>query len=101
MDSHTHVRAALSDVAFDVTVCSVEIAGAVHENPLPEGSVTMTRIGKSRVRRIAQRVRRAWGEMDYAQRRLLELQTGVPRLTQRDRSIDHAYRSPRVPHQHA
>lgn len=31
----------------------------------------------SRAARIARRLRRTWGDMDYAQRRMFELRTGV------------------------
>jgi len=32
----------------------------------------------TRLRNLTTRVRRAWGEMDYVQRRLFEMQTGIP-----------------------
>lgn len=35
----------------------------------------------SRARRIASRISATWTEMDYAQRRMLELQTGITGLT--------------------
>jgi len=35
----------------------------------------------SRPRRIFSRVTETWAELDYAQRRLLELRTGIPNLT--------------------
>jgi hypothetical protein len=35
----------------------------------------------SRTRRIVSRVAAAWAEMDYAQRRMLETQTGITGLT--------------------
>lgn len=42
--------------------------------------------------RLALRVRRTWGEMDYAQRRLFEIQTGLrvtgPRPPRRARTIE-------------
>lgn len=44
-----------------------------------------------RLTRLARRVRRTWGEMDYAQRRLFEIQTGLrvtgPRPTRGARAI--------------
>jgi hypothetical protein len=39
---------------------------------------------KSRARRIIGGARQLWAELDYAQRRLLEIRTGIPNLT-RDR----------------
>ena len=33
---------------------------------------------KSGVRKATKRVKRVWAEMDYAQRRLFEIRTGVP-----------------------
>ncbi len=35
----------------------------------------------SRLRRIVSRVSQTWAELDYAQRRLLEIRTGIPNLT--------------------
>lgn len=35
----------------------------------------------SRLRRIFSRATQTWAELDYAQRRLLEIRTGVPNLT--------------------
>jgi hypothetical protein len=35
----------------------------------------------SRLRRIFSRVTQTWAELDYAQRRLLEIRTGIPNLT--------------------
>jgi hypothetical protein len=35
----------------------------------------------SRLRRIFSRVTQTWTELDYAQRRLLEIRTGIPNLT--------------------
>jgi hypothetical protein len=35
----------------------------------------------SRLRRIFSRVTATWTELDYAQRRLLEIRTGIPNLT--------------------
>ncbi|MEO8966373.1 MAG: hypothetical protein ABI355_02150 [Solirubrobacteraceae bacterium] len=40
----------------------------------------------SRVGQIAGRVKEIWAELDYAQARLLEIRTGVPGLTRRDRT---------------
>jgi hypothetical protein len=40
----------------------------------------------SRARRIASRISSTWAELDYAQRRMLELQTGVTGLTEQRRS---------------
>jgi hypothetical protein len=34
----------------------------------------------SRLRRIFTRVTQTWAELDYAQRRLLEIRTGIPNL---------------------
>jgi hypothetical protein len=45
----------------------------------------MTTISKSRSSRIVRRVAQIWAELDHAQRRLLEIQTGIPGLTRRDR----------------
>ncbi len=41
----------------------------------------MTGITTSRARRIVRRAKATWLELDYAQRRLLELQTGQTGLT--------------------
>ena len=46
----------------------------------------------ARVSEIAGRVKEIWGELDYAQARLLEIRTGVPGLTRRGRP----WRAPRV-----
>jgi hypothetical protein len=35
----------------------------------------------SRLRRIFSHVSQTWAELDYAQRRLLEIRTGIPNLT--------------------
>ena len=32
----------------------------------------------SRLRRVARRARLTWSELDYVQRRLFEMQTGIP-----------------------
>ena len=45
----------------------------------------MTTISQSRASRIIRRVTQIWDELDHAQRRLLEIQTGVPELTRRER----------------
>ncbi len=37
----------------------------------------MTITGQARVRRTIRHLRQIWAEMDYAQRRLLELRTGM------------------------
>ena len=46
----------------------------------------------SRTKRLARRMKRLWGEMDYAQNRMFELRTGVPTNAQRrpkiSRSVD-------------
>ena len=49
----------------------------------------MRRIVTTRAVRIAERLRRAWVEMDYAQRRMFELRTGVASLpaTRRRRDV--------------
>jgi hypothetical protein len=39
----------------------------------------------SRLRRISSRVTKTWAELDYAQRRLLEIHTGIPNLAPRKR----------------
>jgi hypothetical protein len=39
----------------------------------------------STISRFVRRVGQIWSELDYAQRRLLELRTGVPDLTRRER----------------
>jgi hypothetical protein len=41
----------------------------------------MTLTSASRTRRIVSRITAAWAEMDHAQRRMLEIQTGVTGLT--------------------
>ena len=49
-----------------------------------------------RLTRLKQRIRRSVTEMDYAQRRLFEIRTGVPRTTidsARDRATDRRARS--------
>jgi hypothetical protein len=38
----------------------------------------MTRTTRARARRLAARLHQAYVEMDHAQRRLLEIRTGVP-----------------------
>jgi hypothetical protein len=40
----------------------------------PEAIMTRQSIGPRAIRRLA----RAWADMDYAQRRLFEIQTGIP-----------------------
>jgi hypothetical protein len=46
----------------------------------------------SRIKRVARRVKRIWSELDYAQRRMFEMRTGVPARAQRrpriSRSVD-------------
>jgi hypothetical protein len=39
---------------------------------------TMSPISASRARRIVSRITATWAEMDHAQRRMLEIQTGIP-----------------------
>jgi hypothetical protein len=46
----------------------------------------MRTITTSRASRTIGRVRRLWAELDYAQRRLLEIQTGIPIAAPEDRS---------------
>ncbi len=41
----------------------------------------MTLTTKSRARRIVSRISSTWAELDYAQRRMLEIQSGVGGLT--------------------
>jgi hypothetical protein len=41
----------------------------------------------SKAGRVVKRLKRLWGELDYAQRRSFELQTGVPVGTGRRRRI--------------
>jgi hypothetical protein len=43
----------------------------------------MNATSTSRARRIVSRIAATWAEMDHAQRRLLEVQTGVTGLTRR------------------
>jgi hypothetical protein len=43
----------------------------------------MSTTNSSRVRRIVSRIRETWRELDYAQARLLERQSGVSGLTDR------------------
>ena len=38
----------------------------------------MLKATASQVKRLARRFRRVWAELDYAQRRSFEIQTGVP-----------------------
>lgn len=38
----------------------------------------MTATGNSKTHRTLMTIKRVWREMDYAQRRLIELQTGQP-----------------------
>ncbi len=40
---------------------------------------------KSRAGRIVGRATQIWAELDYAQRRLLEIRTGIPQLTRQER----------------
>jgi hypothetical protein len=40
----------------------------------------------SRASRIIRRVTQIWTETDHAQRRLMEIRTGIPELTRRERS---------------
>jgi hypothetical protein len=49
----------------------------------------MKAVTDSRPRRTIERVRQIWAELDYAQRRLLEIRTGVPSLTQTRRASTH------------
>jgi hypothetical protein len=61
----------------------------------------MGMITESRARRAIGRVKRLWNELDYAQRRVLEIKTGVPFSTPEERSrsilrvrqLDYLYRS--------
>ena len=41
----------------------------------------MSATSTSRLRRTIRRITATWAELDYAQRRLLEVQTGIPGLT--------------------
>jgi hypothetical protein len=41
----------------------------------------MSTITESRARRIVSRAAEIWAELDHAQRRLLEIRTGIPELT--------------------
>ena len=45
---------------------------------------------ESRANRLARRIKRVWSELDYAQRRVLENQTGVPFVTPEERSASRA-----------
>jgi hypothetical protein len=45
----------------------------------------MSNTNESRTRRIIARTAQIWAEMDYAQRRLLEIRTGIPGLTREER----------------
>jgi len=38
----------------------------------------------TRTKRVISRIAAIWSEMDYAQRRMLEIRTGTPGLTRRD-----------------
>jgi hypothetical protein len=38
----------------------------------------MTNANASRIRQIISRVTRVWSELDYAQRRVFEIRTGIP-----------------------
>lgn len=49
------------------------------EEPRKEHTMTLTT--KSRARRIVSRISTTWAELDYAQRRMLEIQSGVGGLT--------------------
>jgi hypothetical protein len=40
----------------------------------------------SRTARLIRRAAQIWEELDYAQRRLLEIRTGVPNLTRTERA---------------
>ncbi|MGO9976497.1 MAG: hypothetical protein ACLP01_27550 [Solirubrobacteraceae bacterium] len=40
----------------------------------------------ARARRMVGRARQIWGELDYTQRRLFEVRTGVPTLTPEERA---------------
>jgi hypothetical protein len=48
----------------------------------------MTPASASRTRRIVSRITATWADMDHAQRRLFEIQTGVTGLTR-----DHGHRT--------
>jgi hypothetical protein len=54
---------------------------------------TMNATTTSRARRIVSRITATWADMDHAQRRMLEIQTGVTGLTRqhgrRTRGHDH------------
>jgi hypothetical protein len=54
--------------------------------PVQPRSRTMSTTSQFRASRIIRRVTQIWDELDHAQRRLLEIQTGVPELTRRQRS---------------
>ena len=48
-------------------------------------SHAMSTISKARTSQIIRRVTQVWAELDHAQRRLLEIRTGLPELTRRER----------------
>lgn len=43
----------------------------------------MSAMTPSPARRIVNRITTTWAELDHAQRRMLEIQTGIPGLTRR------------------
>jgi hypothetical protein len=80
----------IADVAHDGLV-ETEFRRPDHfENGVAQTTVqrrsrTMSTILPSRANRIIRRVTQIWAETDRAQRRLLEIQTGIPGLTRRER----------------
>ena len=51
----------------------------------------MTNATQARARRTIERIREIWAELDYAQRRLLEIRTGIPmQARRRVRKTSHA-----------
>ena len=46
----------------------------------------MTAATDPRAYRLIGRIRHTWAELDYAQRRLLEIRTGIPSLAQPERA---------------
>jgi hypothetical protein len=48
----------------------------------------------SRARRIVSRINATWAELDYAQRRMLEIRTGTPGLARKDVSSTRRHGDP-------
>jgi hypothetical protein len=53
--------------------------------PEHEGDPTMTTSNSSRTRKAVSRAQQIWAELDYVQRRMFELRTGIPAVSRENR----------------